>query len=224
MSTTPTILVIISGSGTNLQAIIEGCQQGEIDGSIVAVISNVPEVKGLDRARSAGIEAITLDHRDYYSRDAYDQALAATIDQYQPDLIVLAGFMRILTPEFVNRYPGRLINIHPSLLPKYQGLHTHQRALEAGDQWHGATVHFVTPELDGGPAIIQGAVPVYPGDTEASLAERVQAQVEHQIYPMAVNWCLNKRVELTSKGVTLDGELLPAGGFQYKVDLSQNMA
>jgi len=211
----PTILVIISGSGTNLQAIIDHCQNGTIRGDILAVISNVPDAKGLDRARRANIEALTLDHRDYSSREEYDQALANLIDSFQPDLVVLAGFMRILTPGFVNRYLGRLINIHPSLLPKYQGLHTHQRALEAGDSEHGATVHFVTPELDGGPPIIQGAVPVLPDDSEETLANRVQREIEHHIYPIAVDWCLNQRVQLTDKGVTLDGELLPSSGFQY---------
>jgi len=211
----PTILVIISGSGTNLQAIIDQCQNGTIRGDILAVISNVPDAKGLDRARRANIEALTLDHRDYSSREEYDQALANLIDSFQPDLVVLAGFMRILTPGFVNRYLGRLINIHPSLLPKYQGLHTHQRALEAGDSEHGATVHFVTPELDGGPPIIQGAVPVLPDDSEETLANRVQREIEHHIYPIAVDWCLNQRVQLTDKGVTLDGELLPSSGFQY---------
>jgi phosphoribosylglycinamide formyltransferase 1 len=212
----PTILVIISGSGTNLQAIIDQCQNGSIKGKISAVISNAPNVKGLDRARQANIEAITLDHRNYDSREEYDQALANLIDSYQPDLVVLAGFMRILTADFVNRYPGRLINIHPSLLPKYQGLHTHQRALEAGDSEHGATVHFVTPELDGGPSIIQGAVAVLSDDSEDTLAHRVQLEIEHHIYPIAVDWCLNKRVQLTDKGVTLDGEVLPSSGFQYK--------
>jgi len=211
----PTILVIISGSGTNLQAIIDQCQNGTIRGDILAVISNVPDAKGLDRARRANIEALTLDHRDYSSREEYDLALANLIDSFQPDLVVLAGFMRILTPGFVNRYLGRLINIHPSLLPKYQGLHTHQRALEAGDSEHGATVHFVTPELDGGPPIIQGAVPVLPDDSEETLANRVQREIEHHIYPIAVDWCLNQRVQLTDKGVTLDGELLPSSGFQY---------
>lgn len=211
----PTILVIISGSGTNLQAIIDQCQNGTIRGDILAVISNVPDAKGLDRARRANIEALTLDHRDYSSREEYDQALANLIDSFQPDLVVLAGFMRILTPGFVNRYLGRLINIHPSLLPKYQGLHTHQRALEAGDSEHGATVHFVTPELDGGPPIIQGAVPVLPDDSEETLANRVQREIEHHIYPIAVDWCLNQRVQLTDKGVTLDGELLPSSGLQY---------
>jgi len=211
----PTILVIISGSGTNLQAIIDQCQNGTIRGDILAVISNVPDAKGLDRARRANIEALTLDHRDYSSREEYDQALANLIDSFQPDLVVLAGFMRILTSGFVNRYLGRLINIHPSLLPKYQGLHTHQRALEAGDSEHGATVHFVTPELDGGPPIIQGAVPVLPDDSEETLANRVQREIEHHIYPIAVDWCLNQRVQLTDKGVTLDGELLPSSGLQY---------
>lgn len=211
----PTILVIISGSGTNLQAIIDQCQNGTIRGDILAVISNVPDAKGLDRARRENIEALTLDHRDYSSREEYDQALANLIDSFQPDLVVLAGFMRILTPGFVNRYLGRLINIHPSLLPKYQGLHTHQRALEAGDSEHGATVHFVTPELDGGPPIIQGAVLVLPDDSEETLANRVQREIEHHIYPIAVDWCLNQRVQLTDKGVTLDGELLPSSGFQY---------
>jgi len=211
----PTILVIISGSGTNLQAIIDQCQNGTIRGDILAVISNVPDAKGLDRARRANIEALTLEHRDYSSREEYDQALANLIDSFQPDLVVLAGFMRILTPGFVNRYLGRLINIHPSLLPKYQGLHTHQRALEAGDSEHGATVHFVTPELDGGPPIIQGAVPVLPDDSEETLANRVQREIEHHIYPIAVDWCLNQRVQLTDKGVTLDGELLPSSGLQY---------
>jgi len=211
----PTILVIISGSGTNLQAIIDQCQNGTIRGDILAVISNVPDAKGLDRARRANIEALTLDHRDYSSREEYDLALANLIDSFQPDLVVLAGFMRILTPGFVNRYLGRLINIHPSLLPKYQGLHTHQRALEAGDSEHGATVHFVTPELDGGPPIIQGAVPVLPDDSEETLANRVQREIEHHIYPIAVDWCLNQRVQLTDKGVTLDGELLPSSGLQY---------
>ncbi|MEQ9022301.1 MAG: phosphoribosylglycinamide formyltransferase [Pseudomonadales bacterium] len=214
---TPTILVIISGSGTNLQAIIDGCNNGKINGKISAVISNVPGVKGLERARNAGIEAITLDHHKFDSRQQYDQSLAVLIDQYQPDLVVLAGFMRILTPDFVNQYLGRLINIHPSLLPKYQGLHTHQRALEAGDKKHGATVHFVTPELDGGPPIVQGEVAIFPDDTESSLAKRVQLQVEHHIYPLAIDWCLRKRVQLTESGVTLDGELLPARGFQYRV-------
>lgn len=211
----PSILVVISGSGTNLQAIIDGCIKGKISGHICAVISNVPGVFGLQRAQNAGIETLTLDHKEYASREEYDEALATEIDQYAPDLIVLAGFMRILTEGFVNRYRGKLINIHPSLLPKYQGLHTHQRVLKAKDAEHGATVHFVSAELDGGPAIIQGAIPVTPLDDEASLAERVQIEVEHQIYPLAVQWCLEKKAVLTEQGTELNGELLPATGFKY---------
>ena len=212
------ILVVISGNGSNLQAIIDGCQSGSIKARICAVISNVPAVFGLDRARKAGIEAIELDHRAYALRSDYDRALAEEIDRYAPDLIVLAGFMRILTAEFVQRYQGKLINIHPSLLPKYQGLHTHKRAIEAGDSEHGATVHFVSAELDGGPAIIQGAVPILATDDESSLAQRVQQQVEHSIYPVAINWCLQQKISLSERGALLDGELLPVTGFQYATD------
>ena len=209
------ILVVISGSGTNLQAIIDACNQGAVQARICSVISNVPDVYGLERAEKAGIETLTLDHKAHASREAYDQALAAAIDKAAPDLIVLAGFMRILTTEFVDKYQGRLINIHPSLLPKYQGLHTHQRAIDAGDTQHGATVHFVSPELDGGPPIIQGAVPILESDDKSSLAQRVQRQVEHAIYPVAIQWCLEKKVVLTDKGAEMNGELLPATGFQY---------
>lgn len=211
----PSILVIISGSGSNLQALIDACQLGGIQATITAVISNVPNVLGLERARKAGIEAITLNHKAFESREVYDQALATEIESRNPDLIVLAGFMRILTPDFVGRFQGKLINIHPSLLPKYQGLHTHKRAIEAKDKEHGATVHFVTAELDGGPAIIQGSVPILGSDTEQSLAQRVQTEIEHRIYPLAVNWCLQKKVVLTDNGAELEGELLTATGFQY---------
>lgn len=214
----PSILVVISGSGSNLQAVIDACNSGQINGRICTVISNVPGVYGLERARRAGIEALELNHKTFDSRAAYDSALAAEIDARSPDLIVLAGFMRILTPEFVARYQGRLINIHPSLLPRYQGLHTHQRALQSGDSEHGATVHFVSAELDGGPPIIQGAVPILDSDDEDSLAQRVQLDVEHHIYPLAVQWCLEQRVVLTTEGAVLDGELLPASGFQYSTD------
>lgn len=211
----PSIVVVISGSGTNLQALIDACARGDINASISAVISNVPGVYGLERAKSAGIEAVTLDHKTFESRDAYDKALANEITNRTPDLIVLAGFMRILTPGFVAQFQGRLINIHPSLLPKYQGLHTHKRAIEAGDSEHGATVHFVSAELDGGPAIIQGAVPILDTDDERSIASKVQLDIEHHIYPMAVKWCLEKRVILTGKGAEMDGELLPPDGFKY---------
>lgn len=209
------LVVVISGSGTNLQAIIDACESGAIEAKISAVISNVPGVFGLERAQKAGIKAITLNHKEFENRESYDQALSELIDSYTPDLVILAGFMRILTPEFVEHFQGKLINIHPSLLPKYQGLHTHKRAIESGDKEHGATVHFVTAELDGGPPIIQGTVPILESDNEATLAQRVQTEIEHQIYPIAVNWCLEKRVVLTDTGADMDGELLPPSGFQY---------
>ena len=152
------IVVLISGGGSNLQSFIDGCADGSLNGDVVAVISNKAGVKGLERAAVAAIPNITLDHNSFSSRAEFDVALADVIDSFSPDLIVLAGFMRILTPQFVNRFLGRLINIHPSLLPKYPGLHTHQRAIDAGDSETGATVHFVTAELDGGPGIVQAQV------------------------------------------------------------------
>ena len=209
------ILVVISGSGSNLQALIDACGSGQINARISTVISNVPGVYGLERARMAGLEAIELDHKTYDSRAAYDQALATAIEARSPDLVVLAGFMRILTPEFVALFKGKLINIHPSLLPKYQGLHTHRRAIEAGDSSHGATVHFVSAELDGGPPIVQGAIPILETDDEHSLAQKVQSEIEHYIYPLAVKWCLERKVLLRDQCAELDGELLPASGFQY---------
>jgi len=211
----PSIVVVISGSGTNLQAIIDACVSGDLDVDISAVISNVPGVYGLERAQKAGIEALTLDHKKFQSRDDYDIALAKEVHTRHPDLVVLAGFMRILTPKFVNHFHGKILNIHPSLLPKYQGLHTHQRAIEAGDRAHGATVHFVSAELDGGPPIIQGTVPILESDDESSLAQRVQLEIEHHIYPLAIKWCLEQKVVLTDQGAELDGELLPPTGFQY---------
>ena len=210
------ILVAISGGGSNLQALVDQCQSGAIPASICAVVSNSPDAYGLTRARQAGIATEALDHRAYSSRDAYDRALMTVIDRYQPDLIVLAGFMRILTPEFVRHYHGRLINIHPSLLPKYRGLNTHQRALDNNDQLQGATVHFVTEELDGGPAIVQGALPILPADDAQSLAKRVLTDIEHQIYPLAVRWFAEGAVRLVAEGVELNGELLPSSGFKFE--------
>lgn len=210
------LVVVISGSGSNLQAIIDGCNDGSIPGEICAVVSNNPDVYGLKRAENAGLKTAVLNHRNYGTREAYDYSLAELIDGYSPDLIVLAGFMRILTPDFVRRYKGKLLNIHPSLLPKYPGLHTHQRALEAGDSEQGATVHFVTEELDGGPPIVQGAITIEQNDDEDSLAQKVQSQIEHKIYPLAVAWCLNGRLKLTPKGAAiLDEKQLPATGYQY---------
>ena len=202
-----TIVVLISGSGSNLQALIDACSNGKINGHIAAVISNRPDVKGLERAANAGIEAITLDHKAFDGREAFDAALAECIDQFQPDLVVLAGFMRILTPSFTQHYLGKMLNIHPSLLPKYPGLHTHQRALEAGDKEHGVTVHFVTAELDGGPAVVQAKVPVIDGDDANSLAARVLEQ-EHIIYPQAVSWFVDDRLQLEGNRALLDGEII----------------
>jgi phosphoribosylglycinamide formyltransferase-1 len=207
------LVVLISGSGSNLQALIDNCQSGNLPVEIAAVISNRPAVPGLDRAAAAGIATQVLDHTQYASRADFDQALQALIDTHQPDLVILAGFMRILTPEFTQHYRGRMLNIHPSLLPKYQGLHTHQRALDAGDDCHGVTVHFVTAELDGGPNAIQAIVPVLAGDTAATLASRVQTQ-EHIIYPLATRWFAEGRLRMQDGAALLDGEPLPACGYQ----------
>ena len=212
MSTHPTpVVVLISGSGSNLQALIDGQENGSLPIRICAVISNKPAVKGLERAEKHGIAAHTLNHKDFASREAFDEQLRQLIDSYTPELVVLAGFMRILTPAFTQHYAGRMLNIHPSLLPKYQGLHTHKRALEAGDSVHGVTVHFVTDELDGGPAIIQAQVPVLPGDDEIKLTERVQQQ-EHVIYPRAVRWFAEGRLVWRDGKSWLDGEPLPETG------------
>jgi len=181
------IVILISGRGSNMEALLRARAAGELPVEIAAVISNQPDAKGLETARAQGIPAACVPHREFPSREAFDAALAQKIDEYRPDLVVLAGFLRVLTEAFVRRYEGRLINIHPSLLPAFPGLHTHERALQAGCKLHGATVHFVTPELDHGPIILQAAVPVLPGDTPDTLAARVLAQ-EHVIYPRAVRW------------------------------------
>lgn len=212
------VVVLISGSGSNLQALIDGQQTGTLPVSIEAVISNRPAVLGLERADKAGITAEVLDHTGFDSRESFDAALMSLIDGYQPDLVVLAGFMRILTPEFTGHYLGRMLNIHPSLLPKYQGLHTHQRAIDAGDSTHGVTVHFVTAELDGGPAAIQAVVPILTDDDADTLAKRVQKQ-EHVIYPLAVQWFAEGRLRMEGRHCTLDGELLPSSG--HLIDTTQ---
>ena len=211
------IVVLISGSGSNLQAILDACSAGFIAGKVTAVLSNKAKAYGLERAKKAGAKAIVLDHKAYADRAAYDQDLIATIDQHQPDLVVLAGFMRILTPEFVQHYQGRLLNIHPSLLPKYQGLNTHQRAIDAGDTEHGCSVHFVTAELDGGPVILQAKVPVFPGDDADSVAERVHEQ-EHRIYPLVVRWFCQNRLQQQSDKALLDGLLLSDHGYANDQD------
>ncbi|NRA61768.1 MAG: phosphoribosylglycinamide formyltransferase [Psychrobium sp.] len=213
---TTKIVVLISGNGSNLQAIIDGCDSKAIAGSVVAVISNRPDVYGLQRAKDSEIAHQVVDHKLYPSREDYDQALQAAIDTYQPDLVVLAGFMRILTPQLVNHYQGRMLNIHPSLLPKYQGLNTHQRAIDAGDSEHGVSVHFVTEELDGGPVILQAKVPVFDTDTSDDLAARVHEQ-EHRIYPLVVNWFCQQRLSMntqdTSFSAVLDNKDLPTQGY-----------
>lgn len=206
------VVVLISGSGSNLQAILDNCASGYIAGRVTAVISNKANAYGLERARLANVPALVLDHKNYPDRLSYDKALMALIDEQQPDLLVLAGFMRILTAEFVAHYQGRLLNIHPSLLPKYQGLNTHQRALDAGDTVHGCSVHFVTAELDGGPVVLQAKVPVFPEDDAASVAERVHEQ-EHRIYPLVVRWFCQDRLQQQLDKALLDGQILSPHGY-----------
>lgn len=209
------LLILISGSGSNLQSFIDAHDQGALEADIAAVISNKASAYGLERAKSAGIDTQVVDHTAFADRESFDQALAERIDQYQPDLIILAGFMRILTEGFVRRFRGRLLNIHPSLLPKYPGLNTHQRAIDAGDEEAGATVHFVTEELDGGPAIVQVSVPILPADDVDSLRQRVLQQ-EHKIYPLAAQWFAQGRLQLGEQGAELDGQTLPISGHQYQ--------
>ncbi|WP_165674207.1 phosphoribosylglycinamide formyltransferase [Metapseudomonas otitidis] len=209
------VVVLISGSGSNLQALIDSTTSAGHPARIRAVISNRADAYGLERARQAGIKTRVLDHREFDGREAFDQALAALIDSFSPQLVVLAGFMRILTPGFVRHYTGRLLNIHPSLLPRHKGLHTHQRALEAGDAEHGCSVHFVTEELDGGPLVVQAVIPVESGDSPDTLAQRVHAE-EHRIYPLAVRWFAEGRLRLGENGALLDGQALPPTGQQLR--------
>jgi phosphoribosylglycinamide formyltransferase-1 len=201
----PSIVVLISGRGSNLQSIIDKARDGNLAVEVRAVISNEPDAYGLERARRAGITTRILNHRDFKSREAFDDALMALIDSFEPSLVVLAGFMRILTPGFVSHYAGRLMNIHPSLLPEFPGLDTHQRAIDAGVAEHGVSVHFVTPSLDGGPVIIQARVPVRKHDDAETLAARVLEQ-EHVIYPQAIGWFAEGRLSIDGDRVLLDGE------------------
>ncbi|MBD3814804.1 MAG: phosphoribosylglycinamide formyltransferase [Betaproteobacteria bacterium] len=208
------VVVLISGSGSNLQALIDS--QGPTNPMrIVAVISNRADAYGLERARAAGIPTRVLSHRDYADREAFDSALVEAVDAYGPDLVVLAGFMRILTAGFVRHYRGRLLNIHPSLLPRHKGLDTHRRALEAGDPEHGCSVHFVTEELDGGPVVIQACLKIEPNESIDKLTDRVHT-AEHIIYPLAVRWFAEGRLRLAEQGAMLDGQLLPASGYRYR--------
>ena len=209
------LVILVSGGGSHLQSFIDGCASGEINATVSAVISNNPDAGGLERAAKAGIPNLAIDHRAFDSREAFDQALSELIDSFSPDLVILAGFMRILTPVFINRFLGKLVNIHPSLLPKYSGLNTHQRAIDAGDKEAGSTVHYVTNELDGGPAILQARVNIANTDDAQTLACKV-LEVEHLIFPEAVNWHLQGRVVHADQGAQLDGELLPPTGAQWK--------
>lgn len=199
----PNIVVLISGNGSNLQAIIDSVQNGAINGRVSAVISNKPNVYGLERAEKASIPAVAVDHTQFASRSDFEQALIQTIDQYQPDLVVLAGFMRILSSEFVQHYLGTMLNIHPSLLPKYPGLDTHKRVLENGDKEHGTSVHFVTAELDGGPIIAQRSIHVTADDTEQTLQQKIQQQ-EHKLYPEVVGWFCSGRLQFKDGQAWLD--------------------
>ncbi|WP_175719338.1 phosphoribosylglycinamide formyltransferase [Burkholderia anthina] len=189
------LVILISGRGSNMEAIVRACAQERWPAEIAAVIANRPDAAGLAFAASHGVATAVVDHRSFDGRDSFDAALAAEIDRFAPDLVVLAGFMRILTPDFVRRYEGRLLNIHPSLLPSFKGIHTHQQALDAGVALHGASVHFVIPELDSGAIVAQGAVPVRAGDDAAALARRVLT-VEHVLYPRAVRWFVEGRLRL----------------------------
>lgn len=208
------LVVLISGSGSNLQSLIDACDAGLLNAEIVAVISNKSGVHGLARATAANIPNIAIDHRAFDSREEFDESLAQIIESYQPDLVVLAGFMRILTSFFVNQFLGRLINIHPSLLPAYPGLNTHQRAIEAGDADAGATVHFVTAELDGGPPVLQARTQIETSDDSAALSARVLT-LEHVIYPTAVQWFCIGRLQMTAGVAYLDGTALPEAGIFF---------
>jgi phosphoribosylglycinamide formyltransferase-1 len=199
------LVILISGRGSNMDAILGA----RLPARVAAVISNDPKARGLEMARARGVETAVVNHRGYPERSAFEAALGAEIDRFHPDLVVLAGFLRILTPAFVERYRGRIMNIHPSLLPAFAGLDTHRRALEAGVRVHGCTVHFVNAALDSGPIIVQAAVPVQPGDTEDRLAARVLA-LEHRIYPQAIRWFCEGRIKLGRDGVvTVDAPPAP---------------
>ncbi len=201
------VVVLVSGRGSNLKAIAAAADTGALPIRIAAVVSDRADAGALDWARERGIPAAVLSPRDFADRGAYGRALGDLVEGHAPQLVVLAGFMRILSDDFVLRFAGRMLNIHPSLLPRYPGLHTHRRALEAGDREHGASVHFVTPELDGGPVVLQARVPVLPGDDEDTLAARVLRE-EHVIYPRCVGWFAAGRLALRDGVVWLDGKPL----------------
>lgn len=197
------VVILISGRGSNMASLLAAADSGALPAHIVGVLANRPDASGLDTASACGVPTAVVDHRQFASREEFDTAMAAAIDRFAPDLVVLAGFMRILGEAFVRHYQGRLLNIHPSLLPSFPGLHTHRRALAEGLRIHGCTVHFVTPDLDHGPIVVQAAVPVLDGDDEATLAARVLAQ-EHRVYPLAVRWFAEARLRLADGRVVFD--------------------
>jgi phosphoribosylglycinamide formyltransferase-1 len=208
------VVILISGSGSNLQAIIDAMQAGELPIDIRAVISNRADAYGLERAKAAGVHTEVVNHRDYPGREDFDRALQEAIDAHNPALVVLAGFMRILSHEFVEHYLGRMLNIHPALLPLFPGLNTHERALQEGVTEHGATVHFVTTEVDGGPLVIRARVPVQDNDTPEALAARVLEQ-EHRIFPQAIRWFAEGRLQMQCDKVLLDDRPLPTTGIDF---------
>jgi phosphoribosylglycinamide formyltransferase-1 len=201
------IAVLVSGNGTNLQAFIDATASGELAADVAVVVSNRGDAYALERARRAGIAARCIPHGDFPDRESFDRAVADALAAHSPDLVVLAGFMRILSGWFVDRHEGRVLNIHPALLPKYPGLDTHRRVLEAGDPLHGSTVHFVTEELDGGPRILAGRTAIRPDDTPEGLERRIQS-IEHRIYPQAAQWFAEGRLEYRDKAAWLDGNRL----------------
>jgi phosphoribosylglycinamide formyltransferase-1 len=203
------IAILISGRGSNMRVIAERAAAGTLPVDVRAVVSDQPVAEGLQTAAALNIATRVLQPREFADRLSYDRALVQLLEQYQPQLIVLAGFMRILTPHFIGAFANRILNVHPSLLPKYRGLHTHRRALEAGEELHGVSVHFVTEELDGGPVVLQAEVPVLSGDSEKTLSARVQ-QAEHRIYPQAIDWVARGRLLLKDGRAWLDGKPLDA--------------
>ena len=209
------LAVLISGNGSNLQAIIDAIQNKRLDASIKLVISNRADARGLKRAEAAGIPTLLIEHTQYSSREEFDQAMLDALKACQPDLVVLAGFMRILSARFVSALSGKLINIHPSLLPLYKGTQTHKRALEANDSVHGCSIHYVTEELDGGPVVAQSEVPIYPNDSEQLLATRVQKE-EHQLYPFCIGLIAQKKLELIDGAPVLNKQLLTNGGIRFR--------
>lgn len=218
MADTTNLIILISGRGSNMQAIIDQSLGGDLPVTIQAVISNRSDAPGLNLASKARIHTEVINHADYASKLEFETALSVCIDGYKPDLIALAGFMRMLSGEFVNKYSNRMVNIHPSLLPQYPGLNTHERAIAAGATEHGASVHFVTADVDSGPIIIQSAVPVKSDDTPESLASRVLTQ-EHRIYPLAIKWFAQSRLQIKNNQVLLDGKRQPQQGLKLALEV-----